>query len=179
MANTKDYRDQRVSPSAVSYIEKLNLPALKKECIIRGLPFEKVCGSIPQLQTWFLNNYDNPIDRKRLEEYDQWATLLLKARNCDPSMLAPEFRLGEFIVKNAEGGVYKSKFSKNPKSRTKKPRTEDHLICGTKKAYTYELQKRGLSKAEVIGMVKEKYPTAKDKSIGIWFNKSKKLHAKA
>lgn len=173
----KDHRDHRVSPSAVTYIEKLNLPSLKRECIVRGIPFEEVCGSIPQLQTWFLNNYDNPINKKRLEEYDQWATLLLKSRNCDQSLLAPEFRLGAFILKNAEGGEYRStgKKSRIPKVRTKKPRTEDHLMCGTKKAYTFELQKKGLTKAEVIKAVQEQFPEAKEKSIGIWFNRAKKL----
>jgi hypothetical protein len=169
-----------VSATAIAYVEKLNLPALKRECIIRGLEFEKVCGSIPQLQTWFLHNYNNPINNGLLEKYDQWSTLLLRSRGVDEALLAPEFRLGAFILKNAEGGEYRSKGTRSriPKMREKKARTEDKLFTGTKKALTFELQKKGLSKAEVIEKVMAKFPDAKEKSIGIWYNKCKRLHAK-
>ncbi len=169
-----------ISATAVAYVEKLNLPALKRECIIRGLPFDKVCGSIPQLQTWFLHNYNNGIDNTLLNKYDTWSALLLKDRGADPALLAPEFRLGSFILRNAEGGEYKSHGTRSriPKMREKKERTEDHLFAGTKKALTFSLQKKGLSKADVIKAVQEKFPDAKEKSIGIWFNKCKRLHSK-
>ena len=176
----KNNTDRGVSATAIAYVEKLNLPALKRECIIRGLEFEKVCGSIPQLQTWFLHKYNNPINSGLLEKYDQWVTLLLRARGVDEALLAPEFRLGAFILKNAEGGEYRSKGTRSriPKMREKKTRTEDKLFTGTKKALTFELQKQGLSKAEVIEKVMAKFPEAKEKSIGIWFNKCKRMHAK-
>lgn len=176
----KNNQNSGISATAVAYVEKLNLPALKRECIVRGIPFDKVCSSIPQLQTWFLHNYDNPIKLDKLNEYDQWSTLLLKDRGVDESMLAPEFRLGSFILKNAEGGTYKSKGSRSriPKMREKKQRTEDSLFVGTKKALTFELQKKGLTKAEVIEKVQAKFPDAKAKSVGIWYNKCKRLHSK-
>lgn len=169
-----------ISATAVAYVEKLNLPALKRECIIRGLEFERVCSSIPQLQTWFLHNYNNPINNARLNEYDRWSTLLLRSRGVDEAMLAPEFRLGSFIIRNAEGGEYKSRGTRSriPKAREKKARTEDKLFAGTKKALTFDLQKKGLTKAEVILKVKAQFPDAKEKSIGIWFNKCKRMHTK-
>ena len=44
---------------------------------------------------------------------------------------------------------------------------------------TFELQQQGKTKVEVIEIIKEEYPDASEKSIGIWFNKSRKLHVRS
>jgi hypothetical protein len=179
MANTKDYRDRHVSPTAVSYVEKLNLPNLKRECIIRGIPFEMVPNSFPQLQSWFLHNYNNDIDRNRLNEYDEWAEAGLRARGADPLLMGPSFRLGTALENGPNGEIRKKRVkSRIPKMREKKARTTDGLYVGTKKAYTFELQKQGKTKAETIELVKAQFPEAKEKSIGIWYNKCKRLKGK-
>ena len=58
----------------------------------------------------------------------------------------------------------------------KEPRKKDAngLFQGTKKSYTYELQKKGKTLDQVITKVTRKFPDAQTKSIRIWFNKSKK-----
>lgn len=175
----RDYRDNTVKEAAVMYVEKLNLPNLKRECIKRGLMFERVGNmGIPELQSWFLHNFDNPIDLSLINKYDLWVEDFLRARGADESLLSPAMRLG--TLDSIENGEIKKKRhrSRIPRVRAKKARTEEGLYTGTKKAMTYELQKSGKSKAEVITLVKEKYPDAKDKSIGIWFNKSRRLNKK-
>ena len=173
----KDHRDRTVSPGAVTYVEKLDLPNLKRECIKRGLPFEEVGNKgVLQLQSWFLKNYDNGVDDLLLDLYDRWVTEFLKNRGSDPILDDPAFRLGRAIEKGADGEYIKKRKvrSRIPKLRAKKPRTEDGLYVGTKKAFTYDCQKKGLSKEDTIKQVLEQFPEAKAKSIGIWFNKAKR-----
>ena len=176
----KDYRPKTVHGSAVGYVEKLNLPALKRECIIRGMPFEEVTKGIPHLQTWFLNNFSNKADPTLPDKYDDWARKQLMARGADSSLLDPVFNLGSALERGPNGEVTKKKRVKSriPKAREKKPRTEEGLYTGTKKALTFDLQKQGKSKAEVIELVKAQFPDAKEKSIGIWYNKCKRLKSK-
>ena len=174
----KDHRDDSVSSHAVTMIEKLTFPNLKRECILRGLQFEMVGSmSVLKLQGWFLHHFDNPIIKDSLNKYDEWVTNELKSRNADPLLYSDAFKLGTIITKDAETGETRRKRGHNriTKVREKKARTEDNLYVGTKKAYTFSLQKQGLTKAEVIEKVIEKFPEAKEKSIGIWFNKAKRI----
>ena len=167
----------RVPESAVKYVEHLNLPDLKRACIMRGMPFGEIGeSSIPNLQSWYLKNYDLPVDHRLLEEFDLWCEALLRERGADDSMLSPIFRLSSVGARNEDGEITKRKRIRSmvPKIKRKKERTTEGLFKGTKKAFTYELAQRGLPKAEVMAMVKEKYPDAKDKSIGIWFNRARK-----
>lgn len=167
----------KISPSALKYVESLNLPDLKRACIMRGLEFEKVGDlSTLGLQSWFLKNFDLPVDHKLLEEYDIWAEDLLRSRNVDEALLNPYFRLSAVAERNENGDIVKRKRVRSmvPKVRKKKERTKEGLFTGTKKAYTYELAKQGLSKKEVLELVKKKYPEARDKSLGIWYNRAKK-----
>lgn len=166
---------------AQDYIEKLTLPNLKRECIIRGMPFQEVAdASVPNLQSWFLKNYPNHINRDKLNEFDDWTERILRAREVDPTMLDPIFRLGTIASRDEEGNVTKRKRVTGliKKERKKREKTKTGLFTGTKKAYTFELQSQGKTKKEVIALVMEKFPEASEKSISIWFNKSKKLKAK-
>lgn len=162
--------------NAHSALQKLNLPDLKRHCIVRGIPFEKVGdSSILQLQSWFLKNYNNKVDISLLDKYDDWLEAYLKARNVDKTMLDPIFRLGHISERDDEGNVTKVKRVRGmgKKVQKKRERTEEGIFTGTKKAYAVELQKQGLTKAEVTEKVMEKFPDAKEKSISIWFNKAK------
>lgn len=175
----KDYRDGTVKETAVLYVEKLNLPNLKRECLKRGLMFERVGNmSVLELQSWFLHNFANKIDLDLINQYDLWVEGYLRERGCDETLISPAMRLGNLdIIENGETKKKRHR-SRIPRVREKKARTEEGLYTGTKKAFTFELQKKGLSKAEVLKTVKEKYPDAKEKSIGIWFNKSRRLNKK-
>lgn len=169
----------KVPESAIKYVETLNLKDLKRACIMRGLPFEEVGNkSVLNLQSWFLKNFDLPLDHKLLEEYDIWCEGMLKSRGVDPIMTSPTFRLSAIAERNADGEVTKRKRVKSlaPRIKKKKERTSDGLFKGTKKANTYELAQKGLPKAEVIRLIKERWPDAKEKSIGIWYNRAKKVN---
>lgn len=163
---------------AQDYLEKLNLPALKRECLIRGMEFEAVANaSVPTLQSWFLKNYMNRRIIEKLNEYDDYVERILRSRNVDPTMLDPIFRLGNIFTKDASGNTIKKKRITGliKKDKKRREKTKTGLFTGTKKAYTFELQAMGKTKNEVVGMVMEKFPEAKEKSISIWFNKSKKV----
>jgi hypothetical protein len=163
---------------AQDYIEKLTLSNLKRECLVRGMPFEDlVNSSVPNLQSWFLKNYPNPIHRERLNEFDDWNDKILRARNVDSTMLDPIFRLGSIASRDGEGNILKKKRVTGmiKKDRKRREKTKAGLFTGTKKAYTFELQSQGKTKSEVITLVMEKFSDAKEKSISIWFNKSKKV----
>lgn len=161
---------------AYRFLNKLPLPDLKRECLIRGLPFHELGDkSIPDLQGWFLKNFMNPLDHSLLNKYDAWAESYLKARGADPILYATAFRLGTIGDEGADGEVKKKRATTIIKPiKIKKERTEDGLFTGTKKAYTFLLQKQGLSKDETIKAVKLKFPEASEKSVSIWFNKAKK-----
>lgn len=144
---------------------------------MRGLPFEEVGEkSVLNLQSWFLKNYDLPVDHRLLEEYDIWCETFLKGRGVDSTMTSPIFRLSSVGERNAAGEVTKRKRVRSmvPRVKKKKETTSEGLFKGTKKAYTYELAQKGLPKDEVMRLVKATFPDAKDKSIGIWYNRAKK-----
>lgn len=167
---------------ASKFLEKLNLPALKRECIARGMPFEEVSeATVLKLQSWFLKNFPNKVNINLINEFDDWVENILKKRGVDPVLLDPIFRLGQIGARNEDGEVVKKKRVTgliHKPLKEKRAKTTEGLFTGTKKAYTFELQKQGLSKDEVISKVKEKFPEAVDKSISIWFNKAKKANKK-
>jgi len=175
MARNKDPKGFVIS-NAQSALQKLTLPNLKRHCIVRGMLFEDVGNkSILQLQSWLIHHFDMDIHPEKLDEYDDWADALLKSRNVDETFLNAAFRLGHVAERDEEGNVTKVKQVRGIKKKKKRrERTQEGIFSGTKKAYTVELQKQGLSKADVTEMVKAKFPDAKDKSISIWFNKAKK-----
>lgn len=163
---------------AQDYLEKLNLPSLKRECLVRGMPFQEVAdASVPTLQMWFLKNYPNKIFTEKLNEFDDWTEKILRARGVDEIMLDPVFRLGTIGERDTEGNVTKRKrvVGMIKKERKRREKTKEGLFTGTKKAYTYALQKEGKTKAEVIDAVLAQFPDAREKSISIWFNKAKKI----
>lgn len=168
----------KISASAIKYVESLALPNLKRECIIRGLPFGEVGNmSVLNLQSWFLKHFDNPIDVSSLEAYDLWVEKVLRDRGCDEALLASTFRLSAVGERAESGEIIKKRRVKllGPKVKKKKERTPEGLFKGTKKSFTYELAKDpAMNRVEAIKLVQEQYPEAKEKSIGIWFNRARK-----
>lgn len=181
MAKKPKYR-QNENP-ADKYIQSLNLKQLKRECVIRGLHFELVISeSIPGLSNWFREHFGEKIDYNRLNEFDLWVESKLRAElggseeNIEP-YFHPALRLGYIAEQDKHGNVIKRKRARTlvKKKKKKRERTKDNIFSGTKKALTYELQKKGLTKIEVTQKVIETFPDASEKSISIWFNKAKKL----
>lgn len=168
---------------ADKYADSMKLKDLKRECVIRGLPFDQAIGmSIFNMMSWFRENFYNKIDTHLLNKFDDWQEEEIlkraKEKGINPEYTVhPSLRLGYIAERDGEGNIIKRKNVKMiiKRKKVKRERTKDNLFSGTKKAYTYELQQNGKTKQEVIKLVMEKFPEASEKSIGIWFNKSKKI----
>ena len=171
-------------PEAAKHIARLKYKDLKRECVVRGMEFEKIInGTVPRLTNWLHNHFHNTIQHDLLDTFDDYQENLIReaveARGESPEgIIHPSLRLGYIAEKDEEGKVIKRKRVRTLVKRRKKrrERTNDGIFQGTKKALTFELQQQGLSKKEIIKKVIEQFPDASEKSIGIWFNKSKKLH---
>lgn len=149
---------------------------LKKECIMRGMPFLDVLqGDFPRLTHWLLQNSYKPIDEALLDTFDDYQDKILEA-NGKQELIHHSLRLGYLGERDdSEPVIKKEKVTKE--KRAPREKTEGGLFKGTKKAYTYELQAKGKTIEETLIKVKRKFPDAVDKSIKIWFNKSKKEKA--
>lgn len=165
------------------FIGPLKYKDLKRECIIRGMEFDEVLsGSLPHLTNWLRFNFIVAPKYELLDSFDDYQEKLIReameAKGQDPDdVIHPSLRLGYIAERDEDGNVIKKKRVRTifKKKRKKRERTDQGIFSGTKKALTFELQKQGLTKEEVIKKVIEQFPDASEKSIGIWFNKSKKL----
>lgn len=171
-------------PDSDKFIGKLKYKDLKRECVIRAMDFDKVIsGTVPSLSNWLRNHFIDTIHYELLNDFDNYRENLIRetmeARGEDPGvMLHPTLRLGYIAEKDEDGNIIKRKRVKTIVRRRKKKRerTEDGIFKGTKKAFTFELQQSGLPKDEVINKVMAQFPDASEKSISIWYNKSRKIH---
>lgn len=151
----------------------LTYKGIQKECIIRGMDFiDIITLDFWGLSNWLVENAMRKTDESLLDKYDDWMEAKLRKRGAT-DFIHPTLRMG--YVKRDEEGEIKPKKEKVIKEK-KAPREKDSngLFKGTKKSYTYELQKRGKTLEQTMIKVKRKFPDAQDKSIRIWFNKSKK-----
>lgn len=185
MSRKKRKFESNIHP-ADKWMENMKFKDLKRECVLRGIPFEKVLSAgIPELSGYLRTHFYDKIDHSRLDKYDDWQEDLIRkageSKGVDNSyLIQPSLRLGYIAEKDDEGNVTKRHRVKTivAKKKVKRDRTEQGLFSGTKKAYTYQLQKEGKTRPEVVKMVLEQFPDASEKSIGIWFNKAKKLNTK-
>jgi hypothetical protein len=167
--------ETRISDASKN-LGSLNYPNLKRQCLIRGMDFEKaVASTVLELQSFLIKNWKLPQDTALLDKYDNWKESYLRERGMEDVFFHPALRLGYIATRDEDGNTTSVKKIKGlKKQKIKRERTEEGLFQGTKKSYTYQLQKEGLPKTEVIAKVLEKFPDAQEKSIGIWYNKSKK-----
>lgn len=177
--------EQNLHP-ADGHLEKMTYKSLKKECIVRGMDFDDVLeGDFISLSSYFRKEFYSDVNRTLLDEFDDWQEKLIKdhlenSENNADDLIHPSLRLGFIAEKDEDGNVIRRKRSKMliKAKRKKRERTKDNIFKGTKKALTFELQQQGKTKPEVLKLVKEQFPDAVDKSITIWFNRSRKKHAK-
>ena len=172
---------------ADGHFRNMKYKDIKRECVVRGMPFQEIVeGDIIKLYHFFKDHFYDDINHNLLDKFDDWQEEKVKGAmekkgesdNVIGLLVHPSLRLGYVAEKDEEGNITKRKRAKMITKRLKKKRerTLDNIFKGTKKAYTFELQQQGKSKAEVIKIVMEKFPDASEKSISVWFNKSKKLH---
>ena len=169
---------------ADGHFRNMKFKDLKRECVIRDMPFPLVLSSdVTQLYHYFKDHFYDDLNHKLLDDFDDWQEEkikeVLESKGEDASILIhPSLRLGYIAEKDEEGNTIKKKRARTviKKLKRKRERTKDNIFQGTKKAYTFELQQKGKTKDEVIKEVMLKFPEASSKSISIWYNKSKKLH---
>jgi hypothetical protein len=183
MSHKRRKYEENLHP-ADGHFANMKFKDLKRECVIRGMDFDEVLSSgVHELYSFFKEHFYDDVRHGLLDEFDDWQEekirVVMEARGENPDILVhPALRLGYVAEKDDEGNTTKRKRAKmvTKKLKRKRERTNDNIFQGTKKAYTFELQQQGKDKKEVIKKVIEKYPDASEKSISIWFNKSKKLH---
>jgi len=148
---------------------------LQSNCISRGMtPEDLVKGDINTLQTWLIINWDIPQNQLRLSEFDKWREIELEKAGFKGE---PYVRLGYIgqIDPNSGEVIVINKSNKMLTKPKKRERDEETgIFKGTKKAYTCELSRQGIAITQIIEMVVDKFPGAKEKSIKIWYKRFKK-----
>jgi len=152
---------------------------LKKNCITRGLTFDNaLLYDFPRLSNWLLKNAHLEEDDNLLDKYDDWMETKLKADGND-YLIHPSLRLG-YLGSKSEEEIEEKPTKKVKVAKAEKIKREKDvsgLYKGTKKQYTFDLQRNGKTIDQVLTKVMRKFPDAKEKSIKIWFNRSRKENA--
>ena len=146
---------------------------LKKACVLKGMDFtEVVGGDFWSLQSWLhrhMSNKDNP---ELLRLYDDWLdNELIMGGNED--LVHSSLRLG-YVGDRDDDEDKPKKIKPEPKLKVKKEKTAEGIFSGTKKALTFKCEKEGKTLEETISTVMENFPDAAEKSIKIWYKKSKR-----
>jgi len=151
---------------------------LKKNCISRGLEFEKALSyDFPNLSNWLLKNAHVKETEELLDLYDDWLEAKLRADGND-YLVHPSLRFRYMGSKDEDSDEEKPiKKEKEKVVKVKREKDVSGLYKGTKKQYTFDLQRNGKTIDQVLTKVIRKFPDAKEKSIKIWFNRSRKENA--
>ena len=184
------------SPSyrrAESELARMKHRDLQRAAVVRGMDFEEVVRSgVPELASWFCRNYDLPQFIDKINEFDDWRDEQLKGRGYEEGspFFHASLRLGFVATKDEEGNTTSVKKPRlkgvdKPKKEKKERVEGTKVFKGTKKAMTYELTKESyklskskdpkikpLTKDEIIEKVKEAFPDANEKSVGIWYKRA-------
>lgn len=158
---------------AETFLKKMTFRTLQKECIIRGMEFQKVVDNgYFGLSSFFAKHMNDKQDESLLVKYDNWLEERLKERDLDETFFHSSLRM-TYVAPESEDGkkpvVMKAEgISKKKKKDGKKPKGI------TKKARTLELVSEGYEREETIEKILSEFPDAKVKSIKIWYNKAKK-----
>lgn len=153
---------------------EMTLKDLKREVIIRGLPFEEVVEKdIPGLYAWWNRNQNNEIDESLLDGFDDWVDENLRAIGRE-DLIHDTFRFNYLGNKALEDKTEKPK--KRKEVKIKKPRKKNSLglVAGTKKAMVYEAYHKGWSLKKTTRKVTRAFPDALEKSIKIWYNQARR-----
>lgn len=161
--------------------DKLTYKDLKKECVIRGMPFEDLIGAgVPDLQGWLNKNLNKGVDKGLLNKYDDHVEQILESLG-QQDLIHPQLRLGYLGEKDETPDPPKMKITRKAtkKREARRERTDDNIFKGTKKALTFSLQAEGLEVQETVDQVLKQFPDANIKSVKIWFKKARRLHEQA
>lgn len=158
------------------FIATHKYPDLQKACIVRGIDFDElVQGTYFLLSSWLRKNWYNPIKLEKLAEFDEWRLKIMKSFGREDE---PFIRFAH-IPENLEEVIANKTLKVKEKSDKPKRVLDEDLgvMGGTKKHLTYNCQKTGKTVQETIDIVKLKFPDAQDKSISIWWKRSRKANS--
>ncbi len=178
----KKTKEKKVDKNKTTGLPKIgNLPTrgikktykeLKREAVIRGMPFPHVVEADVHKLSSFIDHSNNRPNISLVDEFDAWVDKQLDQAGYsqDDPLRSSRLRLG-FIGDQVEEGVVKTKRIKGvPKpKKVKRERDDNGLYKGTKKSYTFELAARGFSLERTKRRVMKKFPDASEKSIKIWY----------
>lgn len=161
-----------------TYTVKKTYKELKREAVIRGMPFPDVVNADVHRLIYYIEHSNEKPNISLIDKFDDWVDgqLEMVGYKKGSSMRSPRLRLG-FIGEDDEDGNPKTKRIKGipkPPKKAKRERDESGLFKGTKKSYTYELYNRGFSLERVNKRVLRKFPDASEKSIKIWYGAAKR-----
>ena len=173
----KAFRDKT---RADIFLSKLKLRDLKRQCIIRGMPFEEAApGYVPQLQGWFIKNFHVEGRKELLSEYDEWAETRFAKLNLSlfgHEETPAELRMGTFNELNEETGKKKEKKIKGiVKEKKVAEKNGFGVRVGTAKAYVSYLVDKGKSLETIKERLPIRFPGKSEKSIDIWYKKFVKM----
>jgi len=164
---------------------------LQAACIMRGMDFDELVeGDQGSLSSWFIRNYDQPMDRELLEDFDLWMDKQLKKRGYKKKDPVRQFKRfsntdedNNITVKTKS--LRKTRIPK--KKREKKSKNKFGIYEGTKKSLTYDLTSDLYDKLRHKYEVKELYknfapkmylevkkvfPDALEKSVKMWMKRA-------
>lgn len=158
-------------------LETLSFRGLKRKAIALGMPFPDACISDAHKLASYIQKNPGREDDTLINGYDDWMDeqLDLAGYAKDDPMRHYQLRLGYIspeAMANAPKLGSKPKKPKEPKARREKD--DSGLWKGTKKAYTYELTKRGFTLDRITRRVLKKFPDANSQSIKQWYKKAVK-----
>ena len=77
----KPGEEGKLLQKAQEIVETLDLRGLKKNAIIRGMPFGDLANySVLSLSGWLIKNFNNIINIDLLDQYDIWAEKMMRER---------------------------------------------------------------------------------------------------
>jgi len=127
---------------------------LQRNALVRGIDFsELVRCTVYTLQAWLAQNWDNPVNTEKLDEFDYWKEKFLNARG---RVHEPFVRLGYIGRKDDNGEIITRKRLKIKKSKKKREKNDAGLYTGTKKSLTHDCAIKGLSFEETVQTVFER-----------------------
>lgn len=172
----------RDSAEANEALKKLKLKDLKRQCIIRGMPFEDVVqGYVPTFQSFFVQNFHIKGNTELLADYDAWIAPKLVRCNLElfGQVETPDsLRMGTLAVVDEATGKSKTKRIKGiKKNKVKVEKNQWGIRVNCAKGLVGLLAQEGKSLDEILKEIKKEYPGKSDKSVSIWYKKFQKLMA--
>lgn len=154
--------------------ENMTFADCRRRAICLGMPFPDVLNADHGLLQSYIIKSDQKPDATLIDKYDDWMDeqLAIAGIPKDDPMRSYYLRLG-YIGEdkvNERKTIKRVKGIPKPKKK-KREKDSQGLWVGTKKSYTFELTKKGLSLERVQRRVKKKFPDANDKSIQQWYRK--------